>query len=268
MKRITRVLRRSILSDPHLWIAYVAAATFMLWHLLHALKWVSKEAPPEGLLVITTLGILTLVADRLWEGEQIREQVQENTEKLAMIAHSVFDKRIALRSRPSKSEEYAYLWGGYTGTYYVYNPSYQVDKYTDEDEIVKVLIHRYQNPHFEKARYLFLTKDDSGKADLEIFRRLMVRVKDAYPNVAKMIKVKVMKNKEAASASEMYLGERYGEQRGVMELKEPALGSQHGMPHYYLVINDKDVIEHYIQDHFLPTWNDTNAEEIDIFGSN
>jgi hypothetical protein len=265
LKRIIRFLRRSIISDPHLWIAFTAAFILLLMDLLHVFKLLARAVPHEGLLIVITFCIMTLLVDRLREGEQIREQVQENAEKLGRIANSVFDKRIALRSRPSTPEEYAYLWGGYTGMYYVYNPSYQVDKYTDEDEIVKIFIHRYQNPHFEKARYIFLTKDDSGKADLETFRRLMVRVKQAYPDVAKKLRVKEVKNKESYSASEMYLGIRYGERRGVMELKEPALGSQHGMPHYYLVIDDKEVVEHYLKDHFEPAWNDRDAEDTNIF---
>jgi hypothetical protein len=129
---------------------------------------------------------------------------------------------------PLKGRRIWLFMGGFTGTYWVYNPSYQVDKIANEEqEIVKMFIHRYQNPQFEKARYLFLTKDDSGKADLEIFKGMMLQVKQAYPAVTGKIKVKEMKNMEACSESEMYLGTRYGEQRGVVELKQPAF-SQHG----------------------------------------
>ena len=148
----------------------------------------------------------------------------------------------------------------------MYNPSYQVDKIADEEEIVKMFIHRYRHPHFEKARYLFLTKDDSGKADLEIFKRMMLKVKQTYPEVTGKIKVKEMKNMEACSESEMYLGSRYGEQRGVVELKQPAF-AQHGMPHYYLVINDKEVLEHYLKNPIEKAWNDKNATDIDLFAN-
>lgn len=264
MRRIKRFLRR-IISDPHLWIIYILAVGFLLWHLLHALGWVAQEAPHDGLLLFTTVGILTLVGDRLWEGEQIKEQAQENTKKLAMISQVLLDKRIALRSRPSESEDYAYLWGEYTGNYRVYNPSYRVDTIVNEDEIVKILLDRYRNPNFKEARYVFLTGDKAGQDDLSRFCELMKRVKQACPDVARKVRVREVKTKESSSACEIYLGTRYGRDRAVMELKEPVLGAEHGMPHYYLIIDDKDVVEHYLKNHFEPAWNDKSAEDRDIF---
>lgn len=262
MKSIRGFLRRSIISDPHLWIAFVAAAIFLLMDFLHALKWLQWEVPAEGLLIVITFCIITLLGDRLWEGEQVRE----NVEKLGRIANSIFDKRVALRSRPTTGEEYADLWGGYTGKYYAYNPSYRVDKNTGEKEIVNILLHRYRNPHFDEARYLFLTKDLSGQEDLKIFRKLMAQVKQAYTDVDKKIKVREMKDKEASSAVEMYLGTRDGMPMGVLELKDPTLELKHGMPHYYLIIQDKDVVKYYISEHFELAWNDEeNAKDVEHF---
>src|ERR1044072_4249491 len=107
--------------------------------------------------------ILTLVADRLKEADQSRE----NTERLGRVADYVSDLQgVSLRTRPSTPEEYEYLWGGYTGNYYVYNPSYKVDEDTDPEEIAKILTRRYQDPRFVRAHYLFLTKDDDGQKDM------------------------------------------------------------------------------------------------------
>ncbi len=260
MESTKKILRRYIPSDPHLWIAFVAAAAFLLMELLHWLDWLHLEVPSNGVLIVIMIFILTLVADRLKEGDQVRE----NTKKLGRIAHSIFDKRVALRHRPSTQEEYDYLWGGYTGFYYVYNPSYQVDKNVGEEEIMKILLHRYQDPHFDRARYLFLTKDDSGQNDLKIFRRLMARVKQEYPDVVKKIEVRELNNKDASSAAEMYLGKRHGEPMGVLELR-PALDPQHGVPRYYLVIQDEEVLKYYYQDYFEPAWNDKNTKEVENF---
>jgi len=256
-------IRRSILADPHLWIAFAAAIIFLLMDLLHEVKWLPWELPPEGLLIVITICITMLVADRLKEGEEVKE----NAEKLNRIANSLFGKGVNLRRRPSTQEEYDYLWGGYTGKYYVYNPSYRVDKNTGEEEIVEIFVHRYQNPRFERARYIFLTKDDPGKADLAIFKRLMASVKQKYPDVTKKVELKELKNREASSEAEIYLGIRDGKRMGVMELKEPSSDPQHGMPHYYLVIHDQEVLEHYTQDHFEAAWNDPNAECVQGFWS-
>jgi hypothetical protein len=76
---------------------------------------------------------------------------------------------------------------------------------------------RYQNPHVEHARYLFLAKDAAGKADLDTFRRLMGLVKQAYPAVVGKIEVKELKNKESSSGAETYLGVRFGQPTGVIE---------------------------------------------------
>jgi hypothetical protein len=261
VENIKRFLRRSIPSDPHLWIALVGASVFLLMEILHWLEWLTIGASYTGVVIVIMILIISLVADRLKEGDQVRE----NAEKLGKIAQSMFDKKVALRGRPSSREEYDYLWGGYTGNYFVFNPSYRVDKNIGKEEIVKLLLHRYQAPHFGKARYLFLTKDEFGKQDLETFRELMVSVKREYPGVVGKIEVRELDNRKASSAAEMYLGERHGEFMCVLELKEPDLDSQHGMPHYYLVIQDRDVFEHYRQDHFEPAWNNTNSKDVHKF---
>jgi hypothetical protein len=255
--------QRSLLSDPHLWIAFAAAIIFLLMEFLHELKWLPWEPSPEGLLMVITIVIIALVADRLMEGEEVKE----NSEKLGRIANSLFGKGASLRRRPSTQEEYDYLWGGYTGKYYVYNPSYRVDQNTGADEIVKIFVHRYQNSRFERARYIFLTKDDPGERDLATFHRLMASVKQKYPDVVKKIELKELKNREASSEGEIYLGMRDGMRMGVMELKEPSSDPQHGMPHYYLVIHDQEVLENHILRHFEAAWNDTNAEDVQSFWS-
>ena len=261
MRRLASSLRRWVPADPHLWIAFVAAAVFLLMEILHWLPWLHLEVPLEGVLIVIMICILTLVADRLKEADQVRE----NAEKLGRIANSVLVMRgITLRIRPSTPEEYEYLWGGYTGNYYVYNPSYKVDEDTDPKEIAKILTRRYQDPRFVKAHYLFLTKDDDGQKDMTTFFGLMTEVARHCPEVVDKIRVRQMCNRAASSAPEMYLGTRRDEKVCVLELKGPTLSQQHGTSHYYLVIHDQKVIEHYLVDHFLPAWDDVHAEKVDL----
>jgi hypothetical protein len=254
----TEFLKRSIPSDPHLWIAFTAAIIFLLLDILHVLKWSPLEVPPEGLLILIVFCIVALVADRLKEVEKARE----DSEKLGRITNSLSDKKVVLRNRPSSAEDYAYLWGGYTDVYRVYNPSYRVDNVNDKDEIVKILIHRYQNPRFEKAQYVFFTKDDSGRNALETFREMMTRVQGNCPDAIRKIEVKEWKDKKASLAPEIYLGNRDGRPMCVLELKEPFSDLQHGMPHYYLVVQDKAVIDHYRENYFDSAWE--AATKIDI----
>jgi len=237
----------------------VAASVIILMELLHWVELLHLTIPSTGVLTVIMIFIVMLVTDRLKEGDQVRE----NAEKLGRIAHSIFDKRMALRTRPLVQEEYDYLWGGYTGNYYVYNPAYKVDENIGEGRIVDILIRRYQDPLFVKAQYLFLTADVAGQNELKTFRRLMTGVYGKYPEVINKIQVKEMKNKTATSAPEMYLGERRGERVGVLELKGPTLDQQHGTSHYYLLINDEEVIKHYLFDHFQPAWEDATCAKVE-----
>lgn len=258
---MARTVRRIFISDPHLSLAFVAAAIVVLWHFLHILKVTDEDVPVDGLLIVITYGIFALSL----ESSRESYKATKNAKKLDSIYQSFSGTRVALRSRPSKAEEYGYLWGGYTGLYCVYNPSYKVDRVSDEEEIVKIFIHRYQDPNFRQARYLFLTGDECGRDELKYFQKLMNRVKQEYPDVVKKITVKEIKEKEAFSEAEMYLGSRFGEERGVIELKEPVPRSQHGMPHYYLVIDDQEVIKHCRQEHFDLEWGNENAMVKDDF---
>ena len=270
---LKRVLKR-LREDVHLWLVYILAVVFLLWHLLHALHWIPLEPPEQGFLFFAVISILTLAADRIWETEETkerveeiraetREQVKEITTKLSRVYQGFFDRRISLRDRPSQSEEYDYLWGGYTGIYRVYNPSYRVENQVKEDEIVKIFVDRYQDSNFKEARYLFLTGDEAGCEDLKRFSKLMKRVQEQCPNVHKKILVKEI-NEKAGSACEMYLGKRYDNHRAVLELKAPRMHSEHGMPEYYLVIDDDEIVNHYVKAHFDMAWGG-KTEDRDVF---
>ena len=265
MNRATKDrIKRIVTSDFHLWITLATAVGYFFVKFLNELKWLDWEPSSEGLLVIITFCLAALLIDRLWEGEKLWEKVCDNTEKLTFLERTSLHKEIALRLRPETPPDYDYLWGGYTGNYYAYNPSYKLDKQTGESEVVDIFVHRYQNPHFGKAQYLFLTHDHHGQNALKTFRLLMAAVKQAYPRVINKIKVKEIKEKAASSAPELYLGERHTKPMGVMELKGPTLTHQHGTALYYFVIQDKE-IKDYLLDQFNQVWNDELAQDVENF---
>lgn len=262
MSRIKGLLQHYIPADPHLWIALAIAPIFIIMEILQVFHLLGEQVSIMVGMTIIMICIITIVADRLKESAQNRK----NADRLRIVASSISElTRVALRKCPSTPEEYDYLWGGYTGTYRVYNPSFRVDEETGKNETVKLYLDRYRNQQFDKARYLFLTHDASGKKNLKDFRWLMARVKQEYPGVVNKIEVKELKDKKASLAAEMYMGKRYGEPMVVLELQESTLDPQHGMPYYYLVIQDEDAFEHYRKYHFDLAWNDANAHEIDIF---
>jgi hypothetical protein len=280
MKRILRFLLSYIPSDPHLWIALLVGCFFVVMELLKVFHQLNEGEGLHGLsldvgVTVIVICIISMVADHLKESGQVRD----NAEKITRTVQTVVDvdqslrgdRKVALRASPDSPEEYDYLWGGYTGTYRAYNPRYLVDKNLDEEKedrekIVKLFIRRYQNPEFVKAQYLFLTGDDSGKEALEYFRDLMQQVKKQCKDVVGKVQVKEMKEKAASSEAEMYLGRRHHQPMGVVELREPILNPEGGRPHYYLVIYDEEVFEHYRQWHFDQAWDDKkNAQDVQHF---
>jgi hypothetical protein len=250
-----RFLRRSVPSDPHLWFAFVVAAVYFLAEILHV-----ANIPSEVLTYVIMICILTIVADRLKSSDEVRE----NSSKLCRIADSTFDKRVALRRRPSTPDEYESLWGGYTGIYYAYNPAYRLDKATGLEEVAKIFVHRYQNPFFKKAMYLFLKSGTKGQNDLDTFCNIMLQVKSRFPDVVKMIEARVIE-RDPSSDAEMYFGTRDGRPTAVLELKDAALGSNHGTPQYYLLIHDSEVIENHLKRHFDVVWDDERTKPLNVF---
>lgn len=276
-------IQPSILDDPHLWIAFVLAAIFVGMEILHVFNKLEEGPALHIALSVIVICILTLAADAIKKGRRDREdsktlgridrklddidaggrkreeQERENYEKLSRLVGTLSDQKAALRKRPSRQDEYDNLWGGFTGSYDVYNPSYNVDQITGVEDILKTFVTRYQDPRFDRARYIFLTKDISGQEDLERFRRLMALVRQKVPDVDKKVKVKELK-REASSMSEVYLGTRDGEPTAIVELKD---SYQHGMSDSYLIIHDKGVCDHYRQHLFEQSWK--VATDVDLW---
>jgi hypothetical protein len=91
---------------------------------------------------------------------------------------------------------------------------------------------------------------------------LMHRVKTTLPSCAAKIKVRENAEKNAASSAEIYIGSREQRPTAIVELRDPALGSSHGNPHFYALINDSEIIEHYLQKFFDEQWEKATPVEL------
>lgn len=259
MRRIAKFLEHSLLAEPHLWIAVLAAIAFFVMELLHLWHWPAWMDPVRGVVHIVMVCILAMAVDRLKEGEVTRH----NAGRIRRIEDAVFAAHSTLCSRPRHPIEFDRLWGGFTESYCAYNPSYRLEELSGGDYVVSLLEQRFRSPLFSKARYVFLTHDQAGLEDLARFRAVILRVHAAWPGVSKVLQVRVVKEREAAPEAEMYIGTRGGKRVGIIEMTERALGGSHGAPTYYLVTHDPDVIEHYLQKHFDQAW--ASGTPFDIF---
>jgi hypothetical protein len=250
MRRLANILKHSLLSEPHLWIAVLSAIAFFVMELLHLWHWPAWMDPLRGVVHIVMVCILAIAIDRLKEGEATRH----NTERIRRIEDAVLAEHAALCSRPRLPSEFDKLWGGFTGTYCAYNPSYRLEELSGDDYVISLLLQRFRSPLFHKARYVFLTHDRAGLEDLSRFRAVMLRVQAEWPNASKVLQVRVIPDRDAAPGAEMYIGTRDGKRVGIVEMTDFALGGSHGAPNYYLVTYAPDVIEHYLQKHFDEAW--------------
>jgi hypothetical protein len=247
--KLLRFMRDSVPADPHLWIAFAAAAGFLLFEMLGLLEGAELDKT-KGVQLIIMIAILSLTVDGLKTGKERRQ----SAETLERLAERTNDKRVALRRRPANRQDYFYLWGNFAGRYCAYSPAYRVENITGEDKILPVYVQRYQDPDFERADYIFLTGDERGQQDLANFRSLMARLKKIVPECEAKINVRELSTKPAASSAEIYIGNRDGRPNAVVELRDPMLGPSHGIAFFYCIIDDQQIIENHLQKDFDDEW--------------
>ena len=215
--------------------------------------------------------ILALVTNELLRGNdrgKLNDRLDKHNAILRRVAELSFKGKAGLWPRPTKHEDYENLWGGFTGKYDVFNPSYHVDEGTGKEEVADLMVERYKSDEFKRARYLFLTNDKEGQADLEKFRELMLMVKSKLASVSSKIEVRVDQTKKASDGAELYIGTRDGVRTAVLEMRDAALGSIHGKPQYYLVVHHPDFVDQCLQNHFNDAWDSPEAKVFHIFRTN
>jgi F0F1-type ATP synthase assembly protein I/predicted transcriptional regulator len=252
-------------------VTLVAGVT---WAIGRSLGWFSKLAnTPEGFaqlegLLGLILGLLSGLAIyevlRTFEKAAEQDQSRETVETVRRIEKSL-QRKVDVVKSPSTPEEYVGLWSGYTDLYWVYNPCYRVENRPgiDQAEVIKkVFVPRYRDSKFKKAFYLFLTKDDTGKNDLNEFRTFVRETRKLCPEVVTKLEVKELTEKASGEDSEVYRGMKNGILMSVVEPREQALTGGRGTPYYYLMITDHDINER-LKDQFERDWS--KATKVDIF---
>jgi hypothetical protein len=250
-------LLRSILEDVHLCIALLVAAGLLaveIWGLLHDVEFDKVRT----VLLVMMIAILCLTIDGLKTSKQRRQMVTS----LEHLERASAEKRVALHRPPQSREDYFRLWGNFTGRYFAYSPAYRVEQQVArEKDIIELYVRRYQDSAFEGADYLFLTGDEEGRSDLAKFRTLMVEV---AKRVKCEKKIRVRELAEAAEPSaEIYIGSRNGRRNAIIEMRDPALGQKHGIPLYYCVLEDAEIIENHVKVFFDREWQ--RAKDVPLF---
>ena len=304
METFRNILRHHVLSDIHLWVAGILVAQFIATEVLEP-PWPEPLRPLRGPFHLVVICIAIILTDRLKESavarqnnaliEAMAKRLGETTvssqsdaittgfiehptvRQLAMsveaTARAVIRMEQALSAdgarlyeRPRTDNEFDELWGGMSGEYCAYNPSYRLEDLLGKDgqeQAVARLIQRYRAKNFKRARYLFLTGDDAGRDDLRSFRRYMKEVHKAVPAVEQLVEVHELKEKGALHEAEVYIGVRHGRPAAIVEMTGSALGGkQRGAPDYYLDIHDKDAIDH-LQKAFDDHW--PSSDRLSLF---
>jgi hypothetical protein len=253
-------VRRFLLAIPDVAGAVVALYLFVL-------------AAFEGHNKLDLLPPIAVLTASMAVGEIVRAVDHAGDDKRdEELAHAVkrieqgINSRIHLQKRPRPDEVggYARLWGGFTGHYHAYNPSYRMEGSDGQHhrECIDVFEARYLDPRFERARYLFLTQDEQGKLELEEFKKIMRPVGAKHKSIKNKIEVRQID--QPSNTAEVYFGTRDGVPTAIMDARTVALGDMRGRPIWFLVITDTEVCDR-LQSHFDTQWESPGAKKVDVF---
>jgi uncharacterized caspase-like protein len=169
-----------------------------------------------------------LNAERRQSEEKRRLEAEPPQRELPLAWERLLQGKVALSKSPNNAQEYIDLWSGFTGLFWAYNPSFQIENQpgTPLGEIVKrVFVPRFRNVNFKNAFYLFFTGDDFGKDGLKAFSSLMQFVFQQFPLARQKLRVRELKDKPATEESEIYRGTKNGISTAVFKPKgEPFTG--------------------------------------------
>jgi hypothetical protein len=159
---------------------------------------------------------------------------------------------------------YVELFGGFSGSFYAYNPAYNIENDTLTDAelllIKEVYVPRYQTAGRCTARYLFYTGDREGERSLKRFKKLMRKVANSQcPAVISSIHIKQIHGKRAAAHEEVYFGTQHGREVVVCEIATPL--DSHGKPAFYYVSESTELFKRCAKD-FNSEWARTDAHDV------
>lgn len=247
----------------------LAAGAVFYWQVGRLVGWYPTEGSGQiGVLLSIVLAMLIALVfyEVVRAFEKIEEQkVSHQTAEALRKIQKDLQNKVRFAKSPSSNQEYIELWSGYTDIYWAYNPSFQGIEYRPGMElpelITKVYVPRYRDARLKKALYLFLTKDEAGRKDLEEFGLIMNQVKALCPEALRKLEVKELKEKAACDDGEIYRGTKNAGMISALKSTQQALTRGRGVPYYYLIITD-DEINGRLSDHFESEW--FKATKVDL----
>lgn len=190
---------------------------------------------------------------------------------------------------------YRELWGGFDrDVYYAFNPAYGIETKQDKkklSQVVSIFEDRYNSISY--AEYIFIVKEETdpkkdstceinfnggkkeikkSEIDLHVFRALMERVSETFPDIKKKGRLRVRKSKDDPDKyGEFYLGKKSIASISdeeylkccIFEPSKTSDVSERGNPNYYLLTNNEELWNFYLSR--FKNWKH-KSEEIDFWG--
>lgn len=157
---------------------------------------------------------------------------------------------------PTKWAHYKRAWGGFTGDYCAFNPTFIIEE-TLSDRSIAAAVFRstFRNNEFCKARYLiFMKKNDANSfKSMQNFQEI---VRNTRENIGKIIdkkfEVRIISDRKPPSY-EFYLGEKEKTDTAIVDFQMPPLVKTWGIPSYVFVIHNSVLIQK-LKDEFYKRW--------------
>ena len=219
---------------------------------------------PLILTLLTLLAINEVVKSIAQPTE--RTTIQGMHETLNRIENLLLPQKVVAIESPDSLQDFVELWGGFKGYMYAYNPTYRAEirpGASSKPELIRDLwAPRYSDPEFKMAYYLFLTGDDEGKKDLNLFIEFMKEVEKECREINSKLKVRALASRAASEEAEFAIGTRQGVEISYLELRGQGLSRGVRKALYYLMITLPE-IRKKLREHFDTAWEE--GEEIQIF---
>jgi hypothetical protein len=164
---------------------------------------------------------------------------------------------------PTNLDDYEKAWGGYTGTYCAFNPTYTAEDFLDKDKLLNdVYLPRYNNTNFEKAMYLIF-HSATTKDNLNILQKLIDAIYKKLGDVLEN-KLEIRLIKEKSPNREYYLGIKNNDEVVVLDPRSQPMMSGPGLPSFVFLIKTKNVVDTFKSD-FKKEWLKGNPITISEF---
>jgi hypothetical protein len=176
--------------------------------------------------------------------------------------------RVALLLDPSKPDDYRAAWGGFTGTYRVFNPTYTAEgeAYAPEQLVRDVYVPRYSNAGLRGVEYVLFCPEGKSNFSTEYFRRLMTDTARKAPGcVERLLHLRLIKlrREELPPPYEFYLGEKDKQGVAIIDFALPPMQRMGGLPEFVFAVYNPEVLSD-LKRQFYQSYGAPNALELDV----